>query len=54
MAFFFLAPVRAEDRQESVYMYRLYNPNSGEHFYTASVDEGEFLISAGWKDEGLG
>lgn len=33
-------------------MYRLYNPNSGEHFYTASAVEREAVRSAGWNDEG--
>ncbi len=35
-------------------MFRLYNPNSGEHFYTASVVERDHLISVGWNDEGTG
>lgn len=35
-------------------MYRLYNPNSGEHFYTADAGERSFLISIGWNDEGIG
>ena len=35
-------------------MYRLYNPNSGEHFYTASGGEMEFLSSIGWNYEGIG
>ena len=35
-------------------MFRLYNPNSGEHFYTASVVERDHLISVGWNDEGIG
>ncbi|MDH6365288.1 hypothetical protein M2139_002283 [Enterococcus sp. PF1-24] len=35
-------------------MHRLYNPNSGEHFYTANVTEKNNLIKAGWNDEGLG
>ena len=35
-------------------MYRLYNPNSGEHFYTANVNEKSNLIRYGWKDEGIG
>ncbi|HFI0697453.1 TPA: G5 domain-containing protein [Streptococcus suis] len=33
-------------------MYRLYNPNSGEHFYTASIGEKDFLTNVGWKYEG--
>ena len=35
-------------------MFRLYNPNSGEHFYTASEDEREYLSSLGWNYEGIG
>ena len=38
----------------SVNMYRLYNPNSGEHFYTANAGERNHLISLGWNDEGIG
>ena len=36
------------------FMHRLYNPYTGEHFYTA--DEGEFegLVAVGWRDEGRG
>ncbi|MBQ9609086.1 MAG: transglutaminase domain-containing protein [Lachnospiraceae bacterium] len=33
-------------------MYRLYNPNSGEHFYTANTSERDNLVNAGWKFEG--
>lgn len=39
---------------EPVTMNRLYNPNSGEHFYTASVDEKDWLVGLGWNDEGTG
>ena len=34
-------------------MYRLYNPNSGEHFYTGSVEEKDNLVTAGWNYEGI-
>lgn len=33
-------------------MLRLYNPNSGEHFYTASTVEKDSLVGNGWKYEG--
>ena len=33
-------------------MYRAYNPNSGEHFYTASFSEVESVVAAGWTYEG--
>lgn len=38
----------------SVQMYRVYNPNSGEHFYTKSSEEKQDLVNVGWKDEGIG
>lgn len=34
-------------------VYRAYNPNSGEHFYTTSYQELRSIERAGWKDEGL-
>ena len=33
-------------------MYRLYNPNSGEHLYTSNSGEKDSLVSVGWKAEG--
>lgn len=35
-------------------MYRLYNPNSGEHLYTAVKTEAVKLRNAGWNYEGIG
>ena len=35
-------------------MNRLYNPNSGEHFYTADIKEKNALVDLGWNDEGFG
>lgn len=35
-------------------MYRLYNPNSGEHFYTANGIERDLTVNAGWHYEGIG
>ena len=35
-------------------MRRLYNPNSGEHFYTQSTKEMIGLVKAGWRYEGTG
>ncbi len=34
-------------------VYRMYNPNSGEHFYTSAKEEKEALEKAGWKYEGI-
>lgn len=38
----------------SVQMHRVYNPNSGEHFYTQNVAEKNNLVSKGWRYEGIG
>ena len=35
-------------------MYRMYNPNTGEHFYTGSEVERDNLIAVGWQYEGIG
>ena len=43
-----------ETPAKTVDMYRLYNPNSGEHFYTASAGEKDFLVNVGWTYEGIG
>jgi hypothetical protein len=40
--------VRAND------MFRLYNPYTGEHFYTSSAVEKDKLVKLKWKDEGIG
>ena len=39
---------------DGIDMFRLYNPNSGEHFYTSNPDERDNLISVGWDYEGVG
>ena len=43
--------VTVEDKP--VEMYRLYNPNSGEHFYTGNRAEINKIVDAGWKNEGV-
>lgn len=35
-------------------LYRLYNPNTGEHFYTVFSNEKNSLIYNGWTYEGVG
>ena len=35
-------------------VFRLYNPNSGEHFYTRAIAEKNQLITSGWQDEAVG
>jgi len=44
---------QVETKIETTPMYRLYNPNSGEHFYTGSTEERDMLINAGWQYEGV-
>ncbi|MBX8938917.1 C39 family peptidase [Enterococcus gilvus] len=43
-----------EKSGNSVPMYRLYNPNGGEHFYTGNTYERDNLKSKGWRYEGIG
>ncbi len=38
----------------TVDMFRMYDPNSGEHFYTGSVKERDNLVAEGWNYEGVG
>lgn len=49
-----LSPLSVITPQESVPVYRLYNPNTGEHFYTKGEGERDHLISVGWNYEGTG
>ena len=42
------------EEEDVVDMYRLYNPNSGEHFYTAGAGERDVLVGVGWTYEGVG
>lgn len=35
-------------------MYRMYNSNTGEHFYTANMTERDHLVGIGWRYEGIG
>lgn len=47
------APSKPMTTSQYASMYRLYNKNSGEHFYTANNGERENLVKAGWADEGI-
>ncbi|WP_429958630.1 C39 family peptidase [Enterococcus sp. AZ196] len=38
----------------TIQLYRLYNPNSGEHFYTQTTGERDNLRKVGWRYEGIG
>lgn len=39
---------------DGIKMYRIYNPYSGEHFYTSNSYERSLLFKAGWEYEGIG
>lgn len=51
---FSFATLAFADSASAADMHRLYNPNSGEHFYTANVGEKNNLVRVGWKSEGIG
>lgn len=50
----FSNPAPTPPSNNSIPMYRLYNPNSGEHFYTQNIVEKNNLVSKGWRYEGIG
>lgn len=47
----FAMNAQSEDAQA---MYRVYNPHTGEHFYTANMGERDSLMQGGWGYEGIG
>ena len=50
----YATPGDPEPVEEGQEVWRLYNPYTGEHFYTTSSGERDHLASVGWNDEGLG
>lgn len=43
-----------EDSDETFLpVYRVYNPNAGDHHYTLDENEKDYLITHGWNDEGI-
>lgn len=36
-----------------VAIYRVYNPNSGEHLHTMNAGERDYLVRLGWRNEGI-
>ena len=52
---FNVTPVQAAYSPEDYQViYRMFNPNTGEHFYTWSADERAELYLKGWNAEGIG
>ena len=43
---------KSSTSMQQLSLYRLYNPNSGEHFYTLSEGERNLIEAAGWTNEG--
>lgn len=43
--------INAED-VDAATLLRVYNPNSGEHHYTANTNERNHLVKVGWRNEG--
>lgn len=50
----YIAEDEVSPYEGTTYMYRMYNPNTGEHFYTERRKEGNSLVDAGWEYEGNG
>lgn len=46
--------VGKQDSSDTESIHRLYNPNSGEHFYTSDTKERDHLVNIGWRNEGIG
>ena len=44
----------AEQKVAAVPIYRVFNRRTGEHFYTQSRFERDYLVKHGWNDEGVG
>ena len=41
------------EKRKVHHMLRMYNPNTGEHFYTGSEEERDMLVAVGWNYEGV-
>lgn len=41
------------EQQATIQIYRVYNPNSGEHLHTMNANERNFLVNLGWRYEGV-
>lgn len=45
--------VNAQESNDGVVVYRIYNPNSGEHLFTTKVGDKNTLYALGWTYEGI-
>ena len=51
---FTLNPGETDWDADSIPVYRVYNPYSGEHHYTTDKNEADYLDEIGWNNEGIG
>lgn len=49
-----LEPFEEVETTSTQEMYRLYNRQTGEHFYTGNANEKNTLVKGGWRYEGIG
>ncbi|EOH93912.1 C39 family peptidase [Enterococcus pallens] len=47
------APKATPKAEATIPIYRVYNPNSGEHLHTMNGNEKDFLVRLGWRYEGI-
>lgn len=40
-------------KASKIAIYRVYNPNSGEHLHTMNASERDYLVKVGWRNEGI-
>jgi uncharacterized protein YvpB len=43
----------ATTKAARISIYRVYNPNSGEHLHTMNINERNYLVKLGWRNEGI-
>lgn len=43
----------AAAKAAKIAIYRVYNPNSGEHLHTMNAGERDYLVRLGWRNEGI-
>ncbi|EOH86259.1 C39 family peptidase [Enterococcus pallens] len=48
-----VVPKATPKAEATIPIYRVYNPNSGEHLHTMNGNEKDFLVRLGWRYEGI-
>lgn len=52
MGLLFVSLITTASEVSAATLLRVYNPNSGEHHYTANTNERNHLVKVGWRNEG--